>query len=46
MEQKHDRSYHRLFSEPALVEDLIRHFVAEPWVDEMKVSTHRASLVH
>jgi len=33
MEQQHDRSYHRLFSEPALVEDLVRHFVDEPWVN-------------
>ena len=35
MEQQHDRSYHRLFSEPALVEDLVRHFVDEPWVNEL-----------
>ncbi len=35
MEQKHDRSYHRLFSEPRLLEDLVRHFVDEPWVDEL-----------
>ena len=35
MEQKHDRSYHRLFSEPALVEDLIRNFVNEDWVSQL-----------
>jgi len=35
MEQQHDRSYHRLFSEPALVEDLVRHFVNESWVKEL-----------
>ncbi len=35
MKQQHDRSYHRLFSEPALVEDLVRHFVEEPWVNEL-----------
>ena len=35
MEQKHDRSYHRLFSEPQLLEDLVRNFVTEPWVAEL-----------
>ncbi|MGD9171745.1 MAG: hypothetical protein PVI97_17115, partial [Candidatus Thiodiazotropha sp.] len=30
MHHKHDRAYHRLFSEPALVEGLVRHFVEEP----------------
>lgn len=35
MEQKHDRSYHRLFSEPQLLEDLVRNFVDEPWVAEL-----------
>ena len=35
MEQKHDRSYHRLFSEPALVEDLVRNFVNEDWVAQL-----------
>ncbi|HHG85578.1 MAG TPA: hypothetical protein ENJ82_12595, partial [Bacteroidetes bacterium] len=35
MEQKHDRSYHRLFSEPELLEDLILNFVQEPWVTEL-----------
>jgi len=35
MEQKHDRSYHRLFSEPVLLEDLVRNFVLEPWVAEL-----------
>ncbi|MEJ2619420.1 MAG: Rpn family recombination-promoting nuclease/putative transposase [Candidatus Thiodiazotropha sp.] len=35
MHPKHDRAYHRLFSEPALVEDLVRHFVQEPWVDHL-----------
>ncbi|NOZ52128.1 MAG: DUF4351 domain-containing protein [Gammaproteobacteria bacterium] len=35
MEQKHDRSYHRLFSEPELLEDLVRNFVDESWVNEL-----------
>ncbi len=35
MHQKHDRAYHRLFSEPALVEDLMRNFVQEPWVAQL-----------
>lgn len=39
MEQKHDRAYHRLFSEPALVEDLVRHFVHEPWVEQLDFSS-------
>lgn len=38
MEQKHDRSYHRLFSEPELLEDLIRNFVDELWVSEVDFS--------
>jgi hypothetical protein len=35
MHPKHDRAYHRLFSEPALVEDLVRHFVQESWVEHL-----------
>ena len=38
MHQKHDRSYHRLFSEPKLVEDLVRNFVNEPWVSDLDFS--------
>ncbi len=38
MEQKHDRSYHRLFSEPELLKDLICNFVDEPWVTEVDFS--------
>ncbi len=38
MEQQHDRSYYRLFSRPALLEDLIRNFVDEPWVSELDFS--------
>jgi hypothetical protein len=38
MHQQHDRAYHRLFSEPALVEDLVRHFVEEPWVAQLDFS--------
>jgi len=35
MKQQHDRSYHRLFSEPKLLEDLLRNFVEEPWVADL-----------
>lgn len=35
MEQKHDRSYHRLFSEPQLLEDLVRNFVDEAWINDL-----------
>ena len=35
MEQKHDRSYHRLFSEPQLLEDLLRNFVDEAWINDL-----------
>lgn len=38
MKQKHDRSYHRLFSEPELIEDLLRNFVDESWVNELDFS--------
>jgi len=35
----HDRSYRLLFSEPRLVEELIRGFFAEKWVDALDFST-------
>jgi predicted transposase/invertase (TIGR01784 family) len=35
----HDSGYHLLFSHPAMVEDLLRSFVGEPWVDELDFST-------
>jgi len=33
--QKHDRAYRRFFSHPEMVEDLVRGFVAEPWVEHL-----------
>lgn len=35
----YDSGYHLLFSNIRLVEDLIRHFVAEPWVDQLDFSS-------
>ena len=35
----HDRGYRLLFSHPEFVEDLLRGFVREPWVDELDFST-------
>lgn len=34
-----DGSYHRLFSNPKMVEDLFLHFVEEDWVSELDFST-------
>jgi predicted transposase YdaD len=31
----HDAVYHRLFSHPGMVAQLLREFVAEPWVGEL-----------
>jgi len=33
--REHDRAYRDLFNHPELVEDLLRHFVSEPWVEEI-----------
>lgn len=35
----HDHGYKRLFSHPEMVKDLLRGFVAEPWVTELDFST-------
>ena len=35
MHEKHDTSYRLIFSYPQMVEDLLRNFVAEPWVDHL-----------
>ena len=35
----HDRSYRRLFSKPRLVEELIRGFFDEPWVERLDFTT-------
>jgi len=37
--KKHDRSYRLLFSQPRMVEDLVRRFVAEPWIEKLDFST-------
>lgn len=31
----HDRGYRRLFQHPEMVEDLLRGFVHEPWIDDL-----------
>jgi hypothetical protein len=33
----HDALYHRLFSHPGMVAQLLREFVAEPWVGELEL---------
>ncbi len=35
----HDGSYRRLFSHAVMVEDLIRRYVAPPWIDRLDFST-------
>jgi predicted transposase YdaD len=43
----HDHGYKLLFSAPRMVEDLIRGFVREPWVEQLDFSTlERVSSVH
>lgn len=47
--KKHDRSFRLLFSQPRLIEDLIRRFIGrgEPWVDDLDFSTlERVSTAH
>lgn len=39
--REHDVAYRGLFTHPELVEDLLRHFVKEQWVDEIDFSTLR-----
>jgi len=39
MHKAHDYSYKLLFSNPEIVEDLLRGFVKEPWVDELDFAT-------
>ncbi len=36
---QHDLSYRSLFSHPRLVEELVRGFVNEPWVDKLDFTT-------
>ena len=42
---EHDSSYHLLFSDSRLVEDLLRHFVPESWVAQLDFSTIRHATV-
>jgi len=47
--KKHDRSFRLLFSQPRLIEDLIRRFIGhgETWVDDLDFSTlERVSTAH
>jgi Putative transposase, YhgA-like len=47
--KKHDRSFRLLFSQPRLMEDLIRRFIGhgEPWVDDLDFATlERVSTAH
>lgn len=37
--QRHDRTYRHLFSHPEAIEDLLRGFFDESWVDELDFST-------
>ncbi|MGH8475348.1 MAG: Rpn family recombination-promoting nuclease/putative transposase, partial [Methylococcales bacterium] len=39
MNQAHDNSYKLLFSEPEIIIDLLKGFVAEPWVADLDFST-------
>lgn len=39
--REHDLAYRELFTHPELVEDLLRHFVKEPWVGEVDFSSLR-----
>ena len=36
---EHDRSYRLLFAQPRMVEDLVREFVPEAWVERLDFST-------
>lgn len=35
----HDPGYKKLFSQPRMVEDLLRGFVGQPWIDDLDFST-------
>ena len=38
-QMSHDGAYHMLFSHPEMVEDLLKQFIAEPWVAQLDFST-------
>ena len=35
----YDGSYHQIYSHPEMIEDLLRYFVEERWIDELDFST-------
>ena len=35
----YDGSYHLLFANPQMVEDLLYHFIEEPWIEQLNLST-------
>ena len=37
--QQHDTLYHRLFSHPEMVTQLLREFVAEPWIADLDLKS-------
>ena len=37
--KKHDRSYRLIFSQPRMIEDLLRGFVREPWIEKLDFTT-------
>ena len=41
MDAVHDRVYKRLFSDPRVVEDLLRGFVPVEWVERLDFTTLR-----
>ena len=39
MHEGHDKGYRLIFSHPQMVEDLLQHFVTEPWIADLDFST-------
>jgi len=37
--KRHDRTYRLLFSQPRMIEDLVRGFICEPWIEELDFTT-------
>jgi hypothetical protein len=37
--KRHDRSYRLLFSQPRMIEDLVRGFIREPWIEQLDFAT-------
>ena len=38
-QRQHDRVYRRIFNRPQIIEEILRKFVAGPWVDRLDFST-------